>query len=255
MLHRHTVDGPFRGRGLPCGPGQGLPRGPGRQPRARRGPRERNRRRVGRRRRRRRSHRPRARLSRRSPRAQGLERAPVPLRGQGVGGQERAHAAGGVPRAARARAAGPAGPRGQPPARGAARRDRSRFPAHGRARAAAAARAALRPGHVPGGAHPLRAGGDRARGGRRGRGTEHRLGPRWRGGHDRPRGAHRGAGDAADLLAAMERMSNPTTARRMGEAGRARARLFTWDLVAHRMLQAAGLEPRNDAAWDGLFPG
>lgn len=62
-------------------------------------------------------------------------------------------------------------------------------------------------------------------------------------------------GDAADLLAAMERMSNPTTARRMGEAGRARARLFTWDLVAHRMLQAAGLEPRNDAAWDGLFPG
>ena len=62
-------------------------------------------------------------------------------------------------------------------------------------------------------------------------------------------------GDVADLVAAMHRMSDPGTARRMGEAGRERAGLFTWDLVAHRMLQAAGLEPRDDAAWDGLFPG
>lgn len=62
-------------------------------------------------------------------------------------------------------------------------------------------------------------------------------------------------GDVADLVAAMHRMSDPRTARRMGEAGRERARLFTWDLVAHRMLQAAGLEARDDAAWQGLFPG
>ncbi|MDO4918417.1 glycosyltransferase family 4 protein [Kocuria sp.] len=62
-------------------------------------------------------------------------------------------------------------------------------------------------------------------------------------------------GDAPELVAAMERMSDPGTARRMGEAGRERARLFTWDLVAHRMLQAAGLEPHDDAAWQDLFPG
>ncbi|RKQ36515.1 glycosyltransferase family 4 protein [Kocuria tytonis] len=60
-------------------------------------------------------------------------------------------------------------------------------------------------------------------------------------------------GDVPELVAAMERMADPATARRMGEAGRERARLFTWDLVAHRILQAAGLEPHDDAAWRGLF--
>ena len=69
-----------------------------------------------------------------------------------------------------------------------------------------------------------------------------------------PAGLTVAPGDVPELVAAMDRMADPETARRMGEAGLERARLFTWDLVAHRMLQAGGLEPYDDAAWRGLFP-
>ena len=69
-----------------------------------------------------------------------------------------------------------------------------------------------------------------------------------------PAGLTVAPGSVPELVAAMDRMADPETARRMGEAGLERARLFTWDLVAHRMLQAGGLEPYDDAAWRGLFP-
>jgi glycosyltransferase involved in cell wall biosynthesis len=43
----------------------------------------------------------------------------------------------------------------------------------------------------------------------------------------------------------LELLGDPTRARRMGEAGRARAeRLFTWDAVAARMVERmAGARP------------
>ena len=45
-------------------------------------------------------------------------------------------------------------------------------------------------------------------------------------------------GDDAALLAAMRRLADAETARRMGEAARERAKLFTWEAVAGRMLRA-----------------
>ena len=45
-------------------------------------------------------------------------------------------------------------------------------------------------------------------------------------------------GDRAALEAAMLELSDPETARRMGEAARGRAPAFTWDAVAGRMLRA-----------------
>jgi glycosyltransferase involved in cell wall biosynthesis len=48
-------------------------------------------------------------------------------------------------------------------------------------------------------------------------------------------------GDADALLAAMLRLTDPDTARRMGEAALARSRLYTWPKVAERLLRALGL--------------
>jgi len=48
-------------------------------------------------------------------------------------------------------------------------------------------------------------------------------------------------GDSAALLAAMRRLADGDVARRMGEAARARARLFTWERVGARLLAALGL--------------
>lgn len=62
-------------------------------------------------------------------------------------------------------------------------------------------------------------------------------------------------GDPEALHRALEQMCDLDAARRMGEAGRPRARLFTWDATARRILQAAGASPRDPADWDGLFPG
>lgn len=62
-------------------------------------------------------------------------------------------------------------------------------------------------------------------------------------------------GSVPSLLGALRTMSDPATARGMGEAGRARARLFTWRQVAGRMLQAGGVEPRDETLWEGMFPG
>lgn len=45
-------------------------------------------------------------------------------------------------------------------------------------------------------------------------------------------------GDERALVDAMRRMADGATARRMGEAARERARLFTWEAVAGRMLRA-----------------
>lgn len=60
-------------------------------------------------------------------------------------------------------------------------------------------------------------------------------------------------GDVDDLVAKLELMSDPETARRMGEAGKARAHLFTWEKVARRILQAGGYAEHDDADWDGLW--
>jgi Glycosyl transferases group 1 len=48
-------------------------------------------------------------------------------------------------------------------------------------------------------------------------------------------------GDEEALIAAMLRLSDPPTAMRMGGAARARAALYTWPLVAERLLRALGL--------------
>jgi glycosyltransferase involved in cell wall biosynthesis len=47
--------------------------------------------------------------------------------------------------------------------------------------------------------------------------------------------------DLRALEAAMLELADPATARRMGEAARARADRFTWDAVAGRMLRALAL--------------
>jgi len=49
-------------------------------------------------------------------------------------------------------------------------------------------------------------------------------------------------GDERGLFEAMCRVSEPDTARRMGEAAQQRARLYTWSCVAERLLRALGLE-------------
>lgn len=52
-------------------------------------------------------------------------------------------------------------------------------------------------------------------------------------------------GDAAQLVDAMERLADPATARAMGAAALRRAPLFTWEVVAGRILRAlapAGLD-------------
>lgn len=61
-------------------------------------------------------------------------------------------------------------------------------------------------------------------------------------------------GSVDALVTAMRTMADGDTAHRMGEAGRERAQLFTWEAAAARLLQAARLAPREDALWDGLFP-
>jgi glycosyltransferase involved in cell wall biosynthesis len=48
-------------------------------------------------------------------------------------------------------------------------------------------------------------------------------------------------GDEAALLDAMRTLADPAVARRMGAAARERSRLFTWELVAARLLRALGL--------------
>jgi glycosyltransferase involved in cell wall biosynthesis len=48
-------------------------------------------------------------------------------------------------------------------------------------------------------------------------------------------------GDEDALLGAMRTLADPVVARRMGEAARERSRLFSWDLVAARLLRALGL--------------
>jgi glycosyltransferase involved in cell wall biosynthesis len=48
-------------------------------------------------------------------------------------------------------------------------------------------------------------------------------------------------GDEESLLAAMLQMSDPGGAKRMGEAARERAALYTWRKVAERLLRALGL--------------
>jgi hypothetical protein len=47
-------------------------------------------------------------------------------------------------------------------------------------------------------------------------------------------------GDEDGLVAAMVRLSDPETARRMGQAAAARAALYTWSKVAERLLRALG---------------
>jgi glycosyltransferase involved in cell wall biosynthesis len=49
-------------------------------------------------------------------------------------------------------------------------------------------------------------------------------------------------GDEDGLLAAMLRLADPETARRMGAAARERSELYTWTKVAERLLRALGLE-------------
>jgi hypothetical protein len=49
-------------------------------------------------------------------------------------------------------------------------------------------------------------------------------------------------GDEDALLDAMRRLSDPASARRMGEAARERARLYTWPRVAERLLRTLGLQ-------------
>ena len=49
-------------------------------------------------------------------------------------------------------------------------------------------------------------------------------------------------GDEDGLFEAMRRLSDPATARRMGEAARERACLYTWPKVAERLLRALGLQ-------------
>ena len=44
--------------------------------------------------------------------------------------------------------------------------------------------------------------------------------------------------DDEQLLAAMRRLADPSTAKRMGAAAKERSRLFTWEAVAGRLLQA-----------------
>jgi glycosyltransferase involved in cell wall biosynthesis len=48
-------------------------------------------------------------------------------------------------------------------------------------------------------------------------------------------------GDEEALVQAMERLADPQTARRMGEAARERSGLYTWTQVAERLLRALGL--------------
>ena len=48
--------------------------------------------------------------------------------------------------------------------------------------------------------------------------------------------------DEDGLLAAMRRMTDADTARRMGLAARERSRLYTWTRVAERLLRALGVE-------------
>jgi Glycosyl transferases group 1 len=48
-------------------------------------------------------------------------------------------------------------------------------------------------------------------------------------------------GDEEGLLDAMRHLADPDTARRMGEAARQRAELFTWEKVAERILRALRL--------------
>lgn len=62
-------------------------------------------------------------------------------------------------------------------------------------------------------------------------------------------------GSVDALVTAMRAMADPATAQQMGEAGRARAQLFTWESAAARLLQATGLAHREPALWEGLFPG
>jgi glycosyltransferase involved in cell wall biosynthesis len=56
-----------------------------------------------------------------------------------------------------------------------------------------------------------------------------------------------GAGDLVDpadhraLLAAMDRLTHPDVARESGRVAQTRANLFTWPLVASRLLRALGL--------------
>jgi glycosyltransferase involved in cell wall biosynthesis len=48
-------------------------------------------------------------------------------------------------------------------------------------------------------------------------------------------------GDEEGLLAALRRLSDPDVAKRMGDAARERARLYTWPKVAQRLLGTLGL--------------
>jgi hypothetical protein len=43
------------------------------------------------------------------------------------------------------------------------------------------------------------------------------------------------------LLAAMDRLTHPDVARESGRVAQTRANLFTWPLVASRLLRALGL--------------
>jgi glycogen synthase len=54
--------------------------------------------------------------------------------------------------------------------------------------------------------------------------------------------------DAEALLRAMRRMSDPTTARAMGQAARERAALYTWQKVAERLLRALALPQLGERA-------
>lgn len=59
--------------------------------------------------------------------------------------------------------------------------------------------------------------------------------------------------DLDALAAAMLHLADPERARALGAAGRELAPLFTWDRVASRILQSAGLRARREEDWDHLF--
>jgi glycogen synthase len=54
--------------------------------------------------------------------------------------------------------------------------------------------------------------------------------------------------DEDALVAAMTRLADPETAKRMGAAARERAKLYTWPCVAERLLRALELEPPDGRA-------
>lgn len=62
-----------------------------------------------------------------------------------------------------------------------------------------------------------------------------------------------GPGDEAALLAAMLRLADPDTARRMGGAARERSELYTWRKVAERLLRALGVALPDGSAPAGLL--